>query len=174
MITLFNPLENEVIFVTKYTWYNTQVPNNIKVRQVYGIVFSDDYKVLLRIEDNKYKLTGGKPEENESYEETLKREYIEELNVELDKCYYLGYLLVEDNNEKYAQVRMIAKVKNINENHVDPATGEMYGRKLVAINNIKEYLNYSDEAGNLMIDNAIKLAKEKYNFKDFNTNEETI
>ena len=93
---------------------------------------------------------------------------------ELDKCYYLGYLLVEDNNEKYAQVRMIAKVKNINENHVDPATGEMYGRKLVAINNIKEYLNYSDEAGNLMIDNAIKLAKEKYNFKDFNTNEETI
>ena len=160
--------------MVNYIWYNGVVPNNIKVRQVYGIVFSDDGRILLRIEDNIYKLTGGKPENNETFEETLKREYIEELNVELDECYYLGYLLVEENNEKHAQVRMIAKVKNINENHIDPATGEMYGRKLININNIKEYLNYSDEAGNLMIDDAIKLAKEKYNFKDFSTKEETI
>ena len=146
----------------KYAWYNTQVPNNIKVRQVYGIVFSDDYKVLLRIEDNKYKLTGGKPEENESYEETLKREYIEELNVELEECYYLGYLLVEDNNEKYAQVRMMAKIKSINEKHVDPATGKMYGRELVNTDKVKELLNYKDIAGNLMVDEAIQKAKEIY------------
>ena len=157
-----------------YSWYNSLVPNDLKVRQVYGIVFTSDGRSILRIENNKCKLTGGKPENNESFEETLKREYIEELNVELDDIYYLGYLLVEENNEKYVQVRMIAKVKNINENHIDPATGDMYGRKIVDINNIKEYLNYSDEAGNLMIDDAIKLAKEKYNFKDFNTNEETI
>ena len=146
-----------------YTWINNSVPSDIKVRQVYGIVFSNDFKVLLRIEDNEYKLTGGKPENNESYEETLKREYIEELNVELDECYYLGYLLVEENNEKYAQVRMIAKIKNINENHIDIATGKMYGRELVEISKLKEYLNYQDEAGNLMIDEAIKKAKEKYN-----------
>ena len=152
----------EVILVTKYTWYNTQVPNNINVRQVYGIVVVDDYKVLLRIKDNKYKLTGGKPEENESYEETLKREYIEELNVELDDCYYLGYLFVEDNDEKYAQVRMIAKIKSINENHIDPATGKMYGRELVNTDKVKELLNYQDEAGNLMMEEAIKKAKEIY------------
>ena len=160
--------------MVNYIWYNGIVPNNLKIRQVYGFVFTDDGRSILRIEDNKYKLTGGKPELRESLKETLKREYIEELNVELKDIYYLGYLLVEENNEKYAQVRMIAKVKNINENHIDPATGEMYGRKLVDINNVKKYLNYSDEAGNLMIDDAIKLAKEKYNFKDFNTNEETI
>ena len=148
--------------MTKYTWYNNQVPNNINVRQVYGIVFSDDYKVLLRIEDNKYELTGGKPEENESYEETLKREYIEELNVELDDCHYLGYLFVEDNDEKYAQVRMIAKIKSINENHIDPATGKMYGRELVNNDKVKELLNYQGEAGNLMIEEAIKKAKEIY------------
>ena len=149
--------------MANYTWYNTDVPNDLKVRQVYGIAFSNDFEVLLRIENNKYKLTGGKPEENESYEETLKREYIEELNVELDACHYLGYLLVEDNNEKYAQVRMIAKVKNINENHIDPATDKMYGRKLVSIDKIKELLNYQDEAGNIMIDEAIEKAKELYN-----------
>jgi len=149
--------------VVKYTWYNNSVPTDLKVRQVYGIAFTEDGRIILRIENNKYKLTGGKPEENESYEETLKREYIEELNVELDACHYLGYLLVEDNNEKYAQVRMIARIKSIYENHIDPATDKMYGRKLVSIDKIKELLNYQDEAGNIMIDEAIEKAKELYN-----------
>lgn len=149
--------------MVNYIWINDKVPNNLKVKQVYGVVFSDDGRILLRIEDNKYKLTGGKPEENESYEETLKREYIEELNVELDDCHYLGYLLVEDNNEKYAQVRMIARIKNINENHVDPDTGKMYERELVNADRVKELLNYQDDAGNTMIDEAIEKAKEIYN-----------
>jgi len=148
--------------VVKYTWYNNSVPTDLKVRQVYGIAFTEDGRIILRIENNKYNLTGGKPEENESYEETLKREYIEELNVELDKCYYLGYLLVEDNNEKYAQVRMIAKIKSINENHGDPATGEMYGRELVNTDKVKDLLNYKGIAGNLMVDEAIQKAKEIY------------
>ena len=148
--------------MVKYTWYNIPVPRYLKVKQVYGIAFNDDGRIILRIENNKYKLTGGKPEGNESYEGTLKREYIEELNVELGDCYYLGYLLVEDNNEKYAQVRMIAKIKSINENHIDLATGEMYGRELVDIDKVKELLNYQDEAGNLMLDEAIEKAKEKY------------
>lgn len=77
--------------MVNYTWIKNNVPNNLKVKQVYGIVFSDDERNLLRIEDNKYKLTGGKPENNETFEETLKREYIEEINVELEECYYLGF-----------------------------------------------------------------------------------
>jgi ADP-ribose pyrophosphatase YjhB (NUDIX family) len=148
--------------MVNYTWYNTPVLEGIKVRQVYGIAFSDDFKVLLRVEDDKYHLTGGKPEGNESYEETLKREYIEEVNVELEDCHYLGYLLVEDNNEKYAQVRMIARIKSINENHIAPATGKMYGRELVSTDKVKELLNYKGIAGNLMIDEAIEKAKEMY------------
>lgn len=148
--------------MVKYTWYNIPVPSDLKVRQVYGIAFNDEGRIILRIENNKYKLTGGKPEVNESYEETLKREYVEELNVELEDCYYLGFLLVEDNNEKYAQVRMIAKIKSINENHIDPATSEMYERELVNADKVKKLLNYKDEAGNLMLDEAIQKAKEKY------------
>ena len=148
--------------MVNYTWHNSMVPSNLMVRQVYGIVFDNDFKVLLRVENEKYKLAGGKPEEDETFEETLKREYIEEVNVELEECYYLGYLLVEENDSKYAQVRMIAKIKNINENHIDPATGIMYGRKLVDSNELKKYLNYQDEAGNMMIDDAINKAKEKW------------
>lgn len=146
--------------MAKFTWVKDSVPEKIPVRQVYGIVFSDDNRVILRIEDGQYKLTGGKPENAESYEETLKREYIEELNVELEDIHYLGYLLVEDNADQYAQVRMIAKIKAIHDSHTDPATGKNYGRELVPEAEIKDYLNYSDSAGNEMIDDAILLAKK--------------
>lgn len=148
--------------MVKYSWYKSIVPEDLEVKQVYGFAFDNNKKSLLRIEDNKYKLTGGKPENNETYEETLKREYIEELNVELENIQFLGYLLVEENNEKYAQVRMIAKIKKMNEIKVDPATNKMYGRELVDIDKIKEYLNYSDEAGNTMIDDAIEMARIIY------------
>ena len=88
--------------MTKFTWFGNSVPEQLPVKQVYGIAFSADNRVVLRIEDGKYKLTGGKPENAETFEETLRREYIEELNIELEDIYYLGYLLVEDNSDKYA------------------------------------------------------------------------
>jgi len=86
-----------------FTWFKDSVPDQLSVKQVYGIAFSADNLVVLRIEDGKYKLTGGKPENAETFEETLKREYIEELNIELEDIHYLGYLLMEDNSDKYAQ-----------------------------------------------------------------------
>ena len=92
----------------------------------------------------------------------VKREYIEELNIELEDIHYLGYLLVEDNSDKYVQVRMIAKIKDIYESHIDPATGKVYGRELVAADRVKDYLKYSDRAGNEMIDDAVQLAQVRY------------
>lgn len=159
--------------MTQYYWKKEDVPKDLVIRQVYGIAFSNDGNILLRIEDNKYKLTGGKKEENDKdYEETLKREYLEELNVELEDIHYLGYLLVEeDNNEKYAQVRMLAKIKNIKEIKPDPATGKTYKRFMANIKNVKKYLNYPDLAGNKMLDDAITMAKEKYKLNYFNDNE---
>ena len=141
-----------------YSWFRQPVPEGLKVRQVYGIAFSNDERAILRIEDGQYKLTGGKPEKGETFEQTLTREYIEELNIELDNIHYLGYFLVQENNEEYAQVRMIAKIKSINENCPDPATGKTYGRELVEIDKIKDFLNYPDKAGNTMIDDAIRMA----------------
>jgi len=148
--------------MAEYTWFKDAVPEGLPVKQVYGIAFSDDNRVILRIEDGKYKLTGGKPEDTETYEETLKREYIEELNVELDDIHYLGYLLVDDHPDRYAQVRMIAKIREIHGCRADPDTGKTYGRELVPADRMKEYLNYSDCAGNEMIDDAIQLAGERY------------
>jgi len=161
--------------MTKFTWIKDEVPSNLIVKQVYGIVFSNDKRIILQVDDNKYNLTGGKPLTNETYEETLKREYIEELNIEVDNLYYLGYLLVEEKNIKpYAQVRMIGKIKNINENRPDIDNGKQYGRFLSNFDNVKNYLNYDGDAGNIMIDDAIKLADSKYKFDVINGNENFI
>ena len=160
--------------MVKYSWFKDKIPEYLNIKQVYGIVFSDDGNIVLRIDDNKYKLTGGKPcDSDKSLGDTLKREYLEELNIEIEDIYYLGYLLVEgDAKEKYAQVRMLAKIKNIGEAKPDIENGKTYKRFMVNVKNVKQYLNYSDLAGNIMIDDAIKLAKEKYNINFRDTNNE--
>ena len=37
-----------------FKWIKGEVPNELLIKQVYGIVFDDYGRVLLRIEDNKY------------------------------------------------------------------------------------------------------------------------
>ena len=64
--------------------------------------------------------------------ETLKREYLEELNVTLVDVFYLGYLLVEDdNNEKYAELKNeYNKILEQNENLTWILEGDIKGRNL--------------------------------------------
>lgn len=151
--------------MANFKWYKEEVPKELKIKQVYGIVFSNDGKALLRVEDNKYKLTGGKPEKSDiTFEKTLEREYLEELNIAIEDIHYLGYLLVEENNEQYAQVRMIAKIKNIGPNRPDIDNGKIYKRFMSTQDNVKKYLDYVDLAGNQMITDAINLANKKYEF----------
>ena len=151
--------------MVRYTWIKKSVPKELLVKQVYGVVFSNDGNVLLRIDNDSYKLTGGKPENSDNnFCDTLKREYIEELNIELENIHYLGYLLVEEKQEKYAQVRMIAKIKNVGNIKPDIDNGKVYGRFMSKQINVKKYLNYQDLVGNQLIDDAIKMANEKYNF----------
>lgn len=127
--------------MVKYSWFRNDVPADLEIKQVYGIAFSEDNRILLRIEDGDCKLTGGKPENEERFEDTLKREYKEELNTELYNIYYLGYLSVEENNSPpYAQVRMIAQIKSINQIICDPDNRKTYGRKLVCPYNAKKIL----------------------------------
>lgn len=152
--------------MAEYKWYKEEVPKGLKVKQVYGIVFSDDGKIILRIEDNKYKLTGGKPEDIDiDYKSTLEREYLEELNIEIDEIHYLGYLLVSENNEEYAQVRMIGKIKNIGDIKPDKDNGKIYKRFMANQSKVKKYLKYEDLDGNQMIDDALILGNDIYKFR---------
>ena len=72
--------------MAKYKWVKNSIPLNLQVKQVYGIIFADVGNIILRVDDNKYKLTGGKPEDRDiNYSETLKRECFGELNIEMRK-----------------------------------------------------------------------------------------
>lgn len=70
------------------TWHSGDVPPNLTVKQVYGLIFSQDGRILLRIHNNKYKLAGGRPEIYDiDMEATLKRELVEEVNTTIGKAY---------------------------------------------------------------------------------------
>lgn len=60
---------------------------------------------------------------------------------------------------------MIGKLKSIGKNRKDLDTGKIYKRFLANLDNVKKYLNYLDDCGNELIDDAILMAKEKYEFK---------
>lgn len=147
-----------------YKWYNENVPKDLEIKQVYGIVFNEDGKIFLRIDDGIYKLTGGRPEiKDKSMEETLKREFIEEANIIIENIHFLGYQLVNENNgiKPYAQVRMIAQIDKIFENRPDLDNGKLYKRVFKTPEETIELLNWG-ETGKKQIEAAVELARKYF------------
>jgi len=157
------------------TWHSGNVPSNLEIKQVYGVVFTKDCRILLRIEDGKYQLTGGKPEPfDNDMEATLKREMLEEVNVAIGKAYIVGYQLVneEDDSEPYAQVRMTAMIENIGGQQPDPDNGRIYGRLLTTPTKAVKLLNWG-KVGNKLIFEATEIIKQMFNIKIF-SNDDTL
>lgn len=145
-------------------WHKGEVPKGIEIKQIYGIVFDKDANIFLRIEDRCYKLTGGRPEiEDKCMEDTLKREFIEEVNISIKNIHLLGYQLVYENNKTkpYAQVRMIAQIDEIFENRPDLDNGKLYERVFKTPEETIALLNWG-EVGKKQIEEAVKLAKKYY------------
>lgn len=157
------------------TWHSGNVPSNIEITQVYGIVFTEDCRILLRIENGKYQLTGGKPEAFDSdMEATLMREMLEEANVVISKAYIVGYQLVdeEDGSKPYAQVRMAAMIENIGEQKTDPCNGRIYGRFLTTPTKAANLLSWG-EVGSKQIFEATEIAKKRFKISLF-SDEDTL
>lgn len=155
----------------KIIWKNEEVPPSMKVKQVYGIVFNKEGRLLLKvsIENGKkiYSFAGGRPENfDKDRETTLKREFIEEINTTLsEEVYYLGYQEIqEDNITPFAQVRMTAMVKEIGEKRPDPDNGETYDRIFVSPQYAIDLLGWG-EVGKAQIEKAMVVAGEKFNLK---------
>jgi 8-oxo-dGTP pyrophosphatase MutT (NUDIX family) len=155
------------------TWHSGNVPSNLKITQVYGVVFTKDCRILLRIDNGNYQLTGGKPEYFDiDMEATLKREMLEEANVAISKAYIVGYQLVdeEDGSEPYAQVRMTAMIENIGEQQPDPDNGRTYGRFLTTPTKAANLLNWG-EVGNKLIFEATEIAKQMFKISLFSNDD---
>lgn len=160
----------------KITWFDGNVPSNLKITQVYGIIFSLDGRILLKIEDGKYSFAGGTPEEfDTSMVATLRRELIEEVNVVIDEPILVGYQEIDEGNGKlpYAQVRMCAMIKNIGVSKPDPDNNKIYQRVLVSPKKAIELLGWG-EIGKNQIEAAIKIAEREFGVCYFSEKEEYI
>lgn len=160
-----------------FTWRKGEVPENLKITQVYGIIFSSDGRVLVRIEnrDKKhYSLPGGRPEVfDKNKEETLIRETLEEVNTEIKNIKMVGYQTITDQNGKlHVQVRMTALIDKIGEKQADPDNGQTYDRLLTTPERAIELLNW--DCGKEQIMDAFEIAKEHYNFKTVSEVEEYV
>lgn len=166
----------------KLTWVGGKMPpKEMEIRQVYGVVFSRDGRVLLRLErkesGDEYSLAGGTPEIfDEGLEATLRREMLEEVNVKLeDELVLVGYQMVEGDGERptYAQLRLTGKISEIGEKQPDPDTGRTYERLLISPKRAIELLGWG-EIGEKIICEAVEIAKTRWGLDFSSADEEYV
>lgn len=150
----------------KVEWFDDIDFSKLKnIKQVYGIIFNDEGKIIIINTVGNWQVPGGKPENEESFQETLIRESIEEADIEIEDIIPLGYQKVEEINDNinetpFYQLRYFAKIKNINESTIDPATGKIPERKFILP---EEFLNYCPwgDIGKYIVDKANKIYIQK-------------
>lgn len=152
----------------RYIWHEEDFPTEGEIAQIQAVLLTADGRVLTRIKNGEARLTGGRPElEDTSIEETLRREVLEEANAEIDKIAYLGYqeaISDWDGEEEIAlQARMVALVTEILPAQPDPDSNGTwtYGRELLPQAEATEaYEKSFGEIGRILIDLAYAQAEE--------------
>jgi 8-oxo-dGTP pyrophosphatase MutT (NUDIX family) len=134
------------------TWVENNSMENISpITQVYGICFNEKGEILVCREesDGKWQLPGGTPERDETIQQTLEREFLEEVDIEVKNFKVLGYQKVEypnnpnkDEGDRFYQVRCICEVKELLPQTTDPATGNTWERMFVLSDKITEYVKW--------------------------------
>ncbi len=138
------------------------------ITQAYPIIFNSKDKILIcrRDKNSDWQLPGGTIEKSESIKETLIREVLEEVDVEIFNIKDLGVQRVEFPNnpnqkegEVFYQARSIAKVKRLLLQTIDPDSKLVWERKLVPASKIKEYVKWG-KTGDAMFEDAINLNQQ--------------
>jgi len=147
----------------QFTWFDGEPPPDLKVTQVYGLLFTDCGRLLLFINDDHYSLPGGGPEPHDGgFADTLRREAIEEVNTEIQEPVIVGYQTAQTvEGENFAQVRMAAMIKEIKPPQPDPDSGITHQRVLATPAKAIELLGWHD-TGALTVNAAVKIAREMF------------
>ena len=121
----------------KLEWCLGAPPRDLPVTQVYGFCFNQRGEILLTFDQGSYGLPGGKPENDETPEETLIREVLEEVQCEIADLEYTGYQLVTGDPDKiggasYAQLRYACRITTLLPQMVDVATGRLIDRRFAS------------------------------------------
>jgi 8-oxo-dGTP pyrophosphatase MutT (NUDIX family) len=147
----------------KFTWIRTDDPNKFRpCTQCYGIVFNDAGEILLIHEKGKWQLPGGTPEAGESPVETLKRELMEEADVEVADATLLGVQMVDypnnpnkDQGDLFFQYRFVCRVARLLDQTPDPDAGIIHPRMFVPAAKVTEYVKWG-ATGNAIFADAIE------------------
>lgn len=166
--------------MVKITWHSGEVPESMKVKQVYGLLFTRDGRFLVRIENTPkgkfYTLAGGTPEKfDKDREATLRRELIEEVNTTIERPVLVGYqeIDLEDGKPNFAQVRMVAVIDKIGEKLPDPDNGEIYDRLLTPYQKAIELIGWGDVLKS-QVEEAAKIAHEELGVEFLNQEDEYV
>ena len=133
----------------KLEWCLGAPPRDLPVTQVYGFCFDQRGEILLTFDQGTYGLPGGKPESDETPEETLIREVLEEVQCEIANLEYTGYQLVTGDPDKfggasYAQLRYACRVTRLLPQIPDVATGRLIDRRFASPTDAAALLGWGD------------------------------
>lgn len=146
--------------VYKFSYYelaNYSKLDTSKIKQIYGVCFYTDKMVIVFNGKKKtWGLPGGKLEEGESIEQALKREVLEESNMQLLRWRPIGVQEVTDPKGKISyQLRVACKVKPLGDFSIDPA-GTITEIKLINPESYREYFDWG-EIGEKIVQRATQL-----------------
>ena len=112
-----------------------------KYTQVSGYIFNENDELLIVKNENTWTVPGGHPELYEYTIGTLVREVMEEACVSIKNIKYLGAVEVIEGNDKYYQLRYVARVKII---YRFKHEFEISERKFVKLEDLKKYISWCD------------------------------
>jgi len=111
-------------------------------QQVYAITNADGKVGLVYDASGKSNLPGGKSEEGETIEQTLKRELAEEMNYSVVDWRPLGYQrLINSSGDSVYQVRVYAKIKKIGD-FITDIGGGVVGHKFIDLSQLNDEIQY--------------------------------
>lgn len=152
--------ENKGI-VYQFTWIKD--PYVIKYKpctQIYGICFTKNKRILLIDNVGMRAIPGGSPEGNETPEETLRREFIEEADVTVSKMFPLGVQKVTEINNpgkgSYYQYRYVCLINELLPQTPDPDNGIIHSRLFVPASEVTNHVKWGI-TGKAMFKDAIEL-----------------
>lgn len=160
----------------EYKLFLKKTPEDGKFQRVHAVLVTHDGRVLLRYKNGEARITGGRIDPGDAnLEAALKREVLEEINCEIDKIEYLGYLEAEikkdDELVKENWARMVARVSKILPPKADPDRegNWIYGRTLAPREIATEELANAPKFGDnntKILNAAYEVAREKEYFTE--------
>jgi len=144
----------------KFIWHKSSNFLSLKpITQIYGVCFNDMRKILIiRTPNKNWNIPGGTPENDETPEQTLRRELEEEADVTIGKNTMIGYYKVISNKSTIYQLRFAALLDKKKPLTIDPALEVVNERKFVPSDEFFNYVKIKDYKP--MLDEAISWFKK--------------